>query len=156
MAVLCWRAAERTRMLMAIPEQPHSAEPTASGSATHRIHPERHLVVLTYVGALKPSDIFLMQAKLRADPAFDPTFAVLFDGTRADLSTFDAAAVRRMAHNSPFAAGAPRAFMVSPGLHYGLVRIYQAFTDMAGRGEAVAIFEDLSAAMDWIFDRKRG
>ena len=119
-------------------------------SITYHIDPALRLVVVTYVGKVTLATLAAAQAEARARPDFDPSFALLFDYTQADASEIDTAAVKRIAASTPFGPAAPRAFVVADEVGYGLVRMFRAYSELAGRGDMVEAFRDRDEAIRWI------
>ena len=127
------------------------ATPRATASSiTYQIDPALRLVIVTYIGKVTLQALAAAQAEARARPDFDPSFALLFDYTQADASEIDTAAVKRIASNTPFGPKAPRAFVVSDEVGYGLVRMFRAYSELAGRGDMVEAFRDRDEAIRWI------
>lgn len=117
---------------------------------TYRIDRSLGLVVITYVGKIDVDEVLSKQAEMRALPEFDPDYASLFDYSAADLSEIDAVALRRIAAGTPFSSKARRAFLVRDEVSYGLLRMFQAFSEMAGRGDMVQVFLDRDEALRWL------
>lgn len=119
----------------------------------YRIDCKERLIIITLVGKIGFDDIMGIHGRLRDDPHFDTSFAVLVDGLAADFSTLKAAELRRLAANTPFTALSRRAFVVSPGVNYGLVRMFQSFAEGMGRATDYATFESMHEALAWLSER---
>jgi hypothetical protein len=127
------------------------AQPAATPpSITWHIDTALRLVIVTYVGKVTLASLAAAQAEARRHPDFDPGFALLFDYTKADPSEIDTAAVKRIAAGTPFGPAAPRAFVVADDVGYGLVRMFRAYSELAGRGDMVEAFRDRDEAIRWI------
>lgn len=122
----------------------------AAPSITYDIDPSLRLVMVTYIGKVTLPALAAAQAEARRDPKFDPSYALLFDYTQADGSEIDTAAVKRIASSTPFGPAAPRAFVVADEVGYGLVRMFRAYSELAGRGDLVEAFRDRDEAIRWI------
>jgi hypothetical protein len=131
-------------------ERTDTAGKEGSGAITYHIDRAARLVTVTYVGKVTLAALAASQDQARRDPDFDPTFALLLDYTKADASGIDTAAVKRLANNTPFAPPAPRAFVVADDVGYGLVRMFRAYSELAGRGDMVEVFRDRDEAIRWI------
>lgn len=122
----------------------------ATPSISYDIDTALRLVVVTYVGKVTLETLAAAQAEARRRPDFDPSFALLFDYRRADASAIDTAAVKRIASSTPFGPSAPRAFVVADDVGYGLVRMFRAYSELAGHGDMVEAFRDRDEAIRWI------
>jgi hypothetical protein len=119
---------------------------------TFRIDQGRRLIEVTAVGTVSAQEFFDAQAELRADPAFDVTFAVLADYRAANFSALVFTQVRQIAERDPFGASSPRALLVRDPGDLSLVQLFQAYVDMAARAGPVRVFQDVDAALAWIED----
>jgi hypothetical protein len=117
---------------------------------TYRIDPVQRLVVITCSGELTATDLPETQRRLRADPDFDPTFALLFDVRLASLSQLDAATLRQAAAGTPFGTTTPRAYVTSDEAAYGLMRMLQIYSEVKKFGGPLQVFRDLDPAMAWL------
>ena len=120
-----------------------------------RVDPCRRLVVITCSGAVGVAQILALQQRLPADPAFEPSYSLLFDGRAAELEDFAGEPVRRLIGESPFGATSRRAFVVRHSAAYAVLQIHQAYSDMLSRGGPLRVFRDLDAATDWLEGRRR-
>ena len=116
----------------------------------YRIDRARRLVVITYIGEITVEDIVAIQDLSRRDPMFDRTYAVLFDALRADLRRVSLDGLKRIARNTPMAPGAPRAFVVRPGIGYGIARQFAAMSEIGGRGFSMGLFDNMRDALRWL------
>ena len=136
------------------------AEGGGTGSLAHgidrgvsyRIDRDRRLVVVTYIGAVTFEDIRTAQQMARADPAFDPGFAVLMDGLHADFSGLTAQDLAKIAQATPSSQGGRRAMLVNSRLNYGLARMFASISEAQGHGFPVAMFDNLEDAVRWLTD----
>ena len=118
---------------------------------TYRIDHQHRLVTVEASGQVTVAEIFDYQNGLRADPSFEPTFSLLADCRSVNFIDVDADGLRRLAGNVPFRPGSRRAFIVGSILNYGLIRMFQAFTELAD-GADVQPFYDIDAARAWLAD----
>lgn len=116
----------------------------------YRIDRDRRLVLISAMGTLSGQEITDFQRHLRADPGFDPGFASLSDLREASFARIDAAEVRRHAAEDPFAPQSPRAMVVSGDPADIMVRMFGAYSDLAGRAAPVRAFRDVESAEAWL------
>ena len=117
---------------------------------SYRIDPDRRLIVVTYIGAVTLADIVAAQQMARADPAFDPAFAVLMDGLHADFSALTAQDLAKIASRTPSSQGGRRAILVNSQLNYGLARMFSSISEAQGQPFPVALFDKLEDALRWL------
>lgn len=122
---------------------------------SYRIDRDRRLVVVTYAGPISLNDIRGIQALSRQDPTFDPGFAVLYDGLRADFNGLSADDLKKIANNTPMQPGARRAFVVNSAVNYGISRMFAALSEAAGSGFPYALFDNLPDAIRWLSEAER-
>lgn len=121
-----------------------------TATATYAIDVSAGIVTVTCLPGLAVADVQKVQDALRADAAFDPSYALIFDASRAQLSGFDGDSLRRLAETSPFNALSRRAFLVSRDIDFGLLRMFQAYSEGSERGELIRVVRDLAAAREWV------
>lgn len=122
----------------------------AAGAASYAIDAAAGIITVTCRPGLTVADVAQLQDALRADPAFDPAYALIFDARRAQLCGFDGDDLRRLAENSPFNARSRRAFLVSRDIDFGLLRMFQAYSEGSERGALIRVVRDLAAARQWV------
>jgi len=108
-------------------------------------------------GRLTFTELKKHQDRLRADPAFDPTFDQLLDFREVEAIMVTADELRVMAAPHIFVAGARRAVLHLPDrpVIRGLVHMFEAFRESAGGHERIATFDDLDAALRWLEEPRR-
>jgi hypothetical protein len=116
--------------------------------ATYVIDEARRLVLSEASGVLTAAEMFDHQQCLCADPAFQPDFQQLFDFTKVIETKTSIEDVRRLAAESPFRAGARRAFVVARPVCYGLARMFQMLTEK--HKTETEIFGDMEEARRWL------
>jgi len=114
------------------------------------IDPARRLVTVICSGALTEREFHNYQDRLKADPGFDPSFSLLVDLSNAGLTGLGNENLRALALNTPFNAGARRAFVVSEAIDQVLVRLFKAHTESGARGDRVRAFRSLDEALLWL------
>lgn len=124
-------------------------EVVVTEAAGYAIDQAAGIVIVTCRPGLTVGDVLKVQEALRNDPAFHPSHGLIFDTSGAQLSGFDGDSLRRLAENSPFDARARRAFLVSRDIDFGLLRMFQAYSEAGERGELIRVVRDLSAARQW-------
>lgn len=119
-------------------------------SADYVIRKEQRLVWTTGSGSLTAEDIEQHNARLRADPDFDPAFDNLVDFhtvERVDIST---GAVVNFAHEVLFAPEARRAIVARSALLIGLARMYGVYEEIAIGSSRTHLFPDVPSALEWL------
>jgi hypothetical protein len=116
----------------------------------YRIDRVSRLVEVTGTGALAAEDISACQAALRADPAFDSSFALLADFRAVNLSDLQAPHVRQHAQDDPFGPRSPRAILVSSDADDSIIRLFEAYSGAAQHTGPVRAFRDDESARAWI------
>jgi hypothetical protein len=115
---------------------------------SYRIDVENKLVYGRLWGVLTDREVFDLARALRADPRFDPLFALIVDSCDlADLRV-TTAGVRNAAGHTPFTHTARRAIVVGSDESFGLTRMFGSLIE--AKPEDFAIFRDLPAAFEWL------
>ena len=109
----------------------------------------RRIVVLTFRGTITLDLLRSEQAQAPMHPRFDPSFPILFDYTRAEVSGLGPEDVRRIAENSPIGPTTRRALLVNDSA-YALARLFRAHSQISGRGGEVEVFQDREEALRWL------
>ena len=122
----------------------------------YQIDRPRRVVLTTASGILSAGAIRDYQDRLRADPDFDPTFALIADFRAANLAEVTPSDIRRLAEEAPFGPESPRALVVSDDTNYGLARMFGAYSELAARKGPVEAFRDLESAWVWIEGARSG
>jgi hypothetical protein len=110
----------------------------------------RRLVLTTGWDVVTFDEAMAHQEQLRTDLAFSPEYSQLIDLTRVTDIPMDAEQVRQLAQRNIFGRESIRAFVGSSLVAYGMLRMLQAFREMAGGEEQVAVFYDLPSALRWL------
>jgi len=123
---------------------------------TYRIDSPRRLVLATWRGTLSAEEISKWQAALAADPAFDPSLALITDIRTASLAEVTPPDVRQHAEEDPFGPETPRAIVVSNDANYGVARMFEAYSELARNKGPVRTFRDPESAWAWIESVRSG
>jgi len=108
----------------------------------------RALVVSRWRGPLTEADVRELYDRLRADPAFDPTFRHIADLREVERVEASAEAIGSMARSSAFAPGARRALVAEADAVYGCARMFAAHAELTG--SQVRVFRALGDAAQWL------
>lgn len=117
---------------------------------SYRIDPARRLVLVTMSRSPSAAEISANQAALRADPGFDPTYALLVDFSQASFAEIQPADVRRHAEQDPFDATSPRAIVVQQATDRSIVRMFATYRELSGHNTPVEAFASVAEALAWI------
>lgn len=117
---------------------------------SYRIDPARRLVLVTFTGTPSAAAVSANQAELRAAPGFDPAYALLADFSKASFAAFDLSDVRLHAAQDPIGPDSSRAVVVRQDSDLGIVRMFEAYSELQGRAGPVKAFTDIPSALAWI------
>jgi hypothetical protein len=116
-------------------------------AARYRIDVEQRLVITELWDACTDADLADVYRALRADPAFVPTFDELLDLRR--VRDFVAAGCNvRHAGATVYAPGVRRAVLATPGLLYGMARMFESGAE--SHGHFVEILATPDEAEAWL------
>ena len=99
-------------------------------------------------GVLTEDDLRELYERIRSDPAFDPSFRQLCDLREVTKITTTAEALRFLAQSRVFSPGSRRAFVVGRAVDFGLARMFQAYSEVAG--QTVEVFREMDEAKVWL------
>lgn len=116
--------------------------------ADYRIDAQRRLISSAGRGAVTDDDLRGHQARLRSDPAFDPSYDQLWDFSQVTRIEVTSEALRELAGSRSFKAGARRAMVTPSDVGFGLARMFQILHDEAP--EELRVFRDLGEARSWL------
>lgn len=120
---------------------------------TYRIDQTQRLVTVEATGKVSIAEALEVQRRIRTDPTFDPAYAMLADYRAANLSDFDAAALRRNAESTPFLSVSPRAYVAGDDLGFGILRMFEIYNELGKHGPLIKVFRDMASALQWIQGR---
>lgn len=115
---------------------------------SHRVDPERRLVVCTMHGVLADDDLARSPSSLLSDPAFDPAFDLVVDARGVTALEITSSAVRRAAQTDAFSERARRAIIVADDAAYGLARMFHSI--LMAEPHSVLITRDHDEALRWL------
>ena len=116
--------------------------------AKHEVFPDLRLVRTRVDGVLTERETREHYERIQRDPAFDPTFRQLCDLTGVKELQASAEFLRELARMAVFARGTRRAFVAPAPLHFGLVRMFQAYCELDGT--EIEVFRSLEEAERWL------
>ena len=99
-------------------------------------------------GVLTEDDLRELYERIRSDPAFDPSFRQLCDLREVTKITTTAEALRFLAQSRVFSPDSRRAFVVGRAVDFGLARMFQAYSEVAG--QTVEVFREMDEAEAWL------
>ena len=116
--------------------------------AVHEIDLSHRLVRTFESGELSDEDLRGLYDRIRADPAFDPSFRQLCDLRSVTRITTSIETLRFLAQSRIFLPGAKRAFVVGREVDFGLARLFQAYSEV--EGGTVEVFRNMAEAEAWL------
>jgi hypothetical protein len=118
-------------------------------SADFFIDVERRMVLSAAAGVLTVGDVLNHMDRLIHHSDFRPEFNQIFDMrkvTDIELSNED---IKKLATKNIFAPASHRALLVTPGLQFGLGRIFATYREIAGE-TGIRILTDEKEARSWV------
>jgi len=115
---------------------------------------ERRVVLSTAWDVLTAAEALDHQNRLRNDPNFNPDFSQLGDGTRVTKVEATPRDVQMLADRTIFSPGSRRAFVTKRTAHFGVLRMFQVYRELAGIGEQIKVFHDTESALKWLNEAK--
>ncbi len=112
------------------------------------IDTNRSMVLSRAWGILEDRELLAHARALGADASFQKHLKQVIDFRDVTEIRITAAAVREMAHVSPFGKGARRALVVSSDLAFGLTRMFQILREQSP--DEVAVFREMDVALRWL------
>jgi len=107
------------------------------------------MVFSRVTGVLTFGDVLDHMDRLSRHPDFRPTYDQIIDFRQATEMALSDEEIRDLARRNIFGAGSRRAFLVNPGLQYGLARVFETYREMAGE-HGIRIFTDDNEALSWV------
>ena len=92
------------------------------------------------------SDVINHRTRLSADSRFCLDYRQLIDVTRVTTFELSSDQIMTLAHQRVFAPESRRALVVASSLHYGLGRMFQAYTE----AQNISVFQRLDEAVEWV------
>jgi hypothetical protein len=117
--------------------------------AEYRIDLENRRVWSKATGLLVYADLTGHMNRLAKDPQFDPSFTQLLDFR--GISSFDVTTeeIISLTEIRIFSPDSKRAFVMMPGVQFGLARMYESYRVTKG-DRAIRVFLDHDAALAWL------
>ena len=112
------------------------------------IEPEHRLVCMTATGKITTVHMLEFYRTLRADPGFRPEYDQIADFREAVPDGILGNQMGLSLDASPYLASSRRAYVVSPGLGYGMGRMASAFAEE--RRITSRLFDDVAEARRWL------
>ncbi len=116
-------------------------------SILYTINPVQRLVHVIGEGVLTPKDLLCFQARLRADPLFDPDFFYLADWRNINAMEFSPDVSQSLAQPSVFSPRSRHAIVANTSVTCGLARLYKL---LMRRGASIQVFDTVKQARDWL------
>src|SRR2546423_722796 len=92
---------------------------------TYQIDTARRIVFSRGYGKVTDEDLLQYNTTLKADPNFDPNLNQLFDFTEVIKIDIKTDTIYSISKDRIFDLSSLRAYVVNPGLQYGLARMFQ-------------------------------
>jgi hypothetical protein len=116
---------------------------------------QRRLVISVAHGRLTFAEVEKHQQDLRADPAFEPSFDQIVDGTRVTDFALTPEEVRTVAARTVFSHGSRRVGIAPDDLLYAMGRMFETYREIFGGGEMIKIVRSREEAMEWFESHPR-
>ena len=116
---------------------------------SYHIDHEKRMVWTRCWGVLTDADLLNHQARLKADPEFQPSYGQLVDTTEVTEVTLTAKTVQQVAQSSIFAPESRRAILVIKDILFGLGRMFQLYQSIKG-GISIHVFRERAKAIEWL------
>lgn len=110
---------------------------------------ERRLIVSRGTGVFRLADHLEHMEALGRDPRFNPDYDHIVDCRHFELLDLTRLQLEEMARRSNFATTSRRALVASPGLHFGLSRMFATYRGIES-GQTAMVFSEMSNALDWL------
>ena len=117
---------------------------------SYDIDEEKRLILVKVTGAVTANDIRAFREEIGKDPRLGPGLSQLNDFSGATTIEADPAAVRQLA-SWTFHQGPTRVAIVTqkPEI-FGMVRMFEAYQNLAGVPDVIQLFETREAALNWL------
>jgi len=117
-------------------------------SDSYLIDVPRGIVFSRGWGVLTDAEIFAHAESLRSNARFDPGFRQIVDFRELREIRLTGAGVHAVAQNNPFRRDARRALVVVTDEAFGLVRMFELFTE--ADPDQFRIFREIGPALEWV------
>ena len=116
--------------------------------ASYEIDPQRRLVLSRGWGVLTDEDLITHYERLRADPAFDPTYGQLADLREVERVATAGVTIEVVARLRVFAPGVRRAVIAPEEVAFTVARLFASHAEP--QDQQIEVFRDAKAAEDWV------
>jgi len=100
-------------------------------------------------GVVTVADVLGHMDRLSRHTDFRPEFSQIIDFREAAEVRLSSDEVQEIARRNVFAAESRRAILVTPGLQFGLARMFATYRELAGE-QGIHIFTDAAEARSWV------
>lgn len=121
-------------------------------AVTYAFDEKNGLVLLTATGPTSMADVSEIHAQLRQDPQFRPEYRELFDFREATPTDIRGNQIQSLLHRAPYGMSSRRAYVVAPGVGYGLGRVAEAMAEY--QKLTLRVFLDIDAAREWLLQQE--
>jgi hypothetical protein len=116
---------------------------------SYRIDNERRLILTSAEGCVTFAEVQTHQDQLLSDPAYDPSFDQLIDGTAATEFALSADEARQVAKRQLVSKQSRRALVATEAAIFGMGRLMAAYQEIYGLSN-VEVFYKLEEALEWL------
>ena len=109
----------------------------------------RRMVFSKGIGGLSRADCLDHMNRLQPHPDFRPEFNQLLDFRAITAVNVTNADIIHLAERPVFSPRSRRAFVVTSDLHFGLVRMFTTYREMAGE-QGIQIFREMNKALEYL------
>ena len=114
------------------------------------IDEERRLVEVSVWGTVTAQEVLRYRREMTQDARFCPDFSQLVDFREVAEVKLSAQELQELAQAQVFSSQSRRAYVVARPVIFGLVRMFEAYREMAGGQEKIRLFHDREEAMRWV------
>ena len=114
------------------------------------IDTQRRLILSKGWGRVTFAEIKALQEQMLNDPAFDPQFDQLSDGTSVTAMELSIYEIRLIANRKVLSDTSRRAFVAPNPAVFGVGRMMEAFNTMSDTSSLSGVFHDLRSALKFL------
>jgi hypothetical protein len=117
----------------------------------YTIDNERRLVITTGSGRVTFAEVKAQYDQILSDPAFDPEFNQLIDGTAITTLDLSVDEVRTIVQRKVFSPVSRRALVATLPAVFGTLRMAGTYHEVANASPAeICVFHDIPSASKWL------
>ncbi len=116
----------------------------------YKIDLQKKLITQTVWGETSFSDLQNNREKMRKDPDFDPSFSLLWDGTKVVSLAISSDEIRTLSQNQVYLHTSRVAFVAPQNLVFGLARMFEAYYSMHDNPARTRVFRHRADALEWL------